>query len=116
MGMNPREFIETQMRLIEIGKIADSLNFDDFLKSLTNAEDTVMKNGLTGTMAMKDYDAAKLSLDNLRRLAEVVAPVKLVYAETYKPLFRGSSAVEQSAVNRSVAGSIPAPGATKGPP
>lgn len=76
--MKGSEYITTQMRLIEIGKIADTLDLDGFLEWINRAE----------TMGpIVDPTRFMMAADNLRaikKLAESVLPVKGAYQATFK--------------------------------
>jgi hypothetical protein len=76
--MNGKEYMTTQMRLIEIGKIADTLDFDGFLKAISNAE-------TVGPIVDPTiYRKAMENLHAIKKLAEAGRPVKTAYGETFK--------------------------------
>lgn len=76
--MNGQEYVKTQMLLLEMGKIADSLNLKAFLKCISNAEAVAPM--LDPTMYMK----AHANLQAVKKLAEVAKLVQKAYGETYK--------------------------------
>lgn len=76
--MDPKTYIMTQMRIIEMGKIADSLDLDTFLKCIENAQ--AIAPMAEPELAMKA--AAKMEM--IKRLARVARNMKIAYGETYK--------------------------------
>ena len=84
--MKGGEFITTKMRLIEIGKLVDSLDLDGFLACIKNAETA------GAALNPEQYQKAALSLDADRRLCESLQPVKTVWGDTYKALMNPAGA------------------------
>lgn len=82
MAMNGQQYITTQMRLIEIGKLADSLDLDEFLKCISNAE------SVGPVIDPTTYIKAMDNLRAIRRLAEAVVPVKAAFEETFKAVMK----------------------------
>lgn len=76
--MDGKTYINTQMRLIEIGKIADTLDLESFLRCISNAE--AVGPIMDPTMYMK----AAENLAAIRKLAESVVQVKVAYEQTFK--------------------------------
>lgn len=83
--MNGQQYITTQMRLIEIGRIAQNLDLDGFVKSIENAETA------GAAMDPEQYKKSALALDAAKRLAQSVQPVKVVYAETFQNIMKTSA-------------------------
>lgn len=82
--MDGKTFIETQMRIIEMGKIADSLDFGAFLKCIENAEKT---------LPMVEPEMAARAIGNLqtvKTMAQAAERVQDAYRETYQMAFAGS--------------------------
>lgn len=77
-SMNPKQYIETQMRMIEIGKIADSLDVETFLQCLRNAETVAPM--VDPTLYLK----ASANLTAIKKLALSVKQVKIAYGETFR--------------------------------
>lgn len=76
--MNGKEYIQTQMRIIEMGKIADSLDLDGFLKCISNAETVAPI--IDPTMYLK----AQKNLSAIKNMTQAAKTVKAAYVETYK--------------------------------
>ena len=80
--MNGKEFITTQMRIIEIAKIADSLDLKAFLQCIANAEN------MGAVMDPDAFIKASQNLAAIKKLAETVVPVKDVFEMTFKPIMQ----------------------------
>lgn len=78
--MDGKTYIMTQMRILEMGRIADSLDVAAFLKCISNAE--TMGPILDPAMYMK----AQNNLNAVKRLAELALEIKIAYGETYKAI------------------------------
>lgn len=89
MSMTGQEYVTTQMRLIEIGRIAETLNLDDFIKSIENAET------MGAAMDPEQFKKSALALAAAKRLAHSVQPVKVVYKETFQTIMSASTAVSR---------------------
>jgi hypothetical protein len=76
--MDGKTYISTQMRLIEMGKIANSLDIDAFLKCISNAE--TMGPMLDPTLYLKAMD----NLRAVKKLAEAGKVVQKAYDETFR--------------------------------
>ena len=76
--MEPAKYIETQMRIIEIGKIADSLDLDTFLVCISNAE--TVGPIMDPTMYRKAMD----NLQAIKELAIAAQKVKITYGKVFK--------------------------------
>lgn len=76
--MDGKTYIETQMRVIEMGKIADSLDLEAFLKCISNAE--AMAPVIDPTM----YRKAIANLTAIRDLARIALKMKIAYGEVFK--------------------------------
>ncbi len=76
--MEGKDYITTQMRLIEIGKIADSLDLDAFLKCISNAETVAPL--VDPTLYRKAAD----NMNAIKQLAEAAKKLKHAYGVTYK--------------------------------
>ncbi len=81
--MTGQEYVTVQMRIIEIGKIADSLDLVAFLKCLSNAE--------AALPAADPATAAKalVNIKAVRLLAEKCVEIKAAYGETYRLAMQG---------------------------
>lgn len=84
--MDGKTYIETQMRIIEMGKLADSLDLEAFLKCISNAE--AMGPVMDPTMYLKAMD----NLRAIKKLAEVAVKMKAAYGEVYKAVLETSFA------------------------
>ena len=82
MSMTGQKYIETQMRLIEIGKIADSLDLAEFLKCIQNAET------VGPILDPIQYQKAMDNLSAIKKLAESVIPVKTAFEATFKAVMK----------------------------
>ena len=78
--MDGKEYITTQMRIIELGKIADSLDLDAFLKCIANAETIAPM--VDPTLFMK----AQENMRAIKRLAQACVVVKETYWETFRAI------------------------------
>ena len=76
--MTPPQYIETQMRIIEMGRIADSLDLETFLICIANAR-TVAP--LTDPRL---YIRAAANIDAIEKLAILALKLKYEYANVYK--------------------------------
>lgn len=76
--MDGKTYVETQMRLIEMGKIADSLDLNAFLKCISNAETVAPM--IDPTLYMK----AQANMTAIKKLAHAAVQVQAAYVETYK--------------------------------
>lgn len=94
--MNGRQYLETQMRLIEIGKIADTLDLKAFLQCIKNAE------ALGPVLDPTQYRKAIDNLEAIKKLAESVLPVKTAFEETFKVIL--NTAIRESGMVTKVAG------------
>jgi hypothetical protein len=84
LKMTPAQYIETQMRLLEMAKIADSLDLDAFLQCISNAE--AVGPMIDPTMYMKAMD----NLSAIKKLAKVAVQVKATYGEVFKAVLETS--------------------------
>lgn len=76
--MLPKEYIETQMRILEMAKIAGSLDIDTFLLCISNAETVAPM--IDPTLFMK----AQKNLTAIKKLALIAKDMKAQYAETFQ--------------------------------
>jgi hypothetical protein len=75
--MEPKKYIETQMRIIEMGKIAASLDIETFLICIRNAE--TMAPMIDPTL----YRRAQNNLEAIKRLAICAKQMQVAFNETY---------------------------------
>ena len=75
--MDGKTYITTQMRIIEAGKIVNSLDLEAFLKCISNAE--AVGPMIDPTMYMKAMD----NLRAIRKLAEAALKMRTAYEETF---------------------------------
>lgn len=75
--MNPKQYLETQLAIIEIGKKVNTLDLDSFLKALSNAETMapMLEPGI--------YRKAQSNLAAIRKLAESLLPVRTAFDEVF---------------------------------
>jgi hypothetical protein len=83
-SMPPKLYIETQMRVIEMGKIADSLDLDLFLQCISNAE--TLAPILDPTLDPTLYRKAQANMEAIKRLALIAKQMKLAYGEAFKAI------------------------------
>ena len=76
--MDAKTYIETQLKIIELGKLAGTLDLDAFLKCIQNAE--TMAPLIDPTLFMK----AQANMTAIKKLALAVRDVKSAYSEVYQ--------------------------------
>lgn len=76
--MQPKQYIETQMRILEMAKIANSLDIETFLLCIRNAE--TMAPMIDPTMYMK----AQKNLSAIKKLAEIALTMQGAFNETFQ--------------------------------
>jgi hypothetical protein len=90
LHMDGKKYIETQMRLIEMAKIANSLDLEAFLKCISNAEAVAPM--VDPTLYLKAMD----NLKAIKNLAEVGLKVQEAYDKTYKAVLNTSFSAHMS--------------------
>lgn len=75
--MTGKEYLTTHMRLIEMGKIAESLDLISFMKCIENAQ------AMTPVMAPEVAKKMNDSLDAVKALTFIAATMKEAYARAY---------------------------------
>lgn len=79
--MDPKTYIMTQMRILEMAKIADSLDIDTFLLCIKNAETVAPM--IDPTLFMK----AQANMQAVKKLALIAKEMKVAFGEAYKAVF-----------------------------
>lgn len=82
--MDGKTYVATQMRIIEMGKIADSLDLDAFLKCVDNADKAI---------PLVEHEMGRRAAENLRAvrtLAEAAKVMKQAFIETYQSALVGT--------------------------
>lgn len=82
MSMTGQQYVTTQMRLIEIGRLAETLDLDEFIKAIENAETA------GAVLDPEQFLKASVALNAAKCLAQAVQPVKAVYQGTFRDLMK----------------------------
>jgi hypothetical protein len=82
--MNAKQYMQTQVEVIELGRRARSLDLDSFLRAINNAENVMPV--LDPTL----YRKAALNLSSIKRLAESLLNVKKAYDEVWEAVLNTS--------------------------
>jgi hypothetical protein len=83
--MDGKTYITTQMRIIEMGKIANSLDLEAFLKCISNAET------VAPIVDPTLYIKASANLAAIKKLAQVALEMRKAYEETFAAVLETAS-------------------------
>lgn len=80
--MEKDKYVQTQLSILNIAKIASQLDLDGFLKQISSTE--TLAPMIDPTLYMKAHD----NLQAVKKLAESLLPVKKAYQNTFDAVMR----------------------------
>ncbi len=80
--MEPQKYIQTQILILEIGKVTKQLDLENFLAAISSAE------AVTPMLDPTMYRKAAGNLAVIKKLAEALVPVKDAFDEAFETILK----------------------------